>query len=883
MALNWLKYWRNTLVDAARVKIEVTKTIHRTNCIINFNDGTVNGNTPQQLIDQEERRHNQSKNITNRNSPNWQIINEVPVLISPFYLSPQQNNYNNQKSIIYPFWIKAILNRAGSLSVDEDTFPYIPRDYLAPLVNQNINYTFSSVETVDEIVSLFNGNNWNLYWSFITKCFFELTQIEINNYQVKYYKVVHQNTIVVNNNISGVSVHIIKLYNFLIKNNSTPPLLNTITNENELQLSDPIKVKEFPENSVQHLGQMGNKFALSFSQRQSLYHYLKQSDDEVLAINGPPGTGKTTLLQSVVANEVVQSAIDGNEPRLILVASNNNQAVTNIIDSFASIENQNNLLTKRWLPDVNSFVMYLPGSTRQVNNDIHYFRFGDQGSFPDQVQNQQYLLNAKQLYIQNFNEVSKTNLNSVQKIVDTLRDRIIHNRDNLEEGIKLWKKYKTLYELFFQLGVEPDNFLIGSNLDLEKLSLYENQLKRLESNFSDYLEKESFWIRLFSCLKFVKDKRATKFKQIFRNCPISYKSINFYSIPSIHNFFDDRFSTFNEIKTVNDNWIKWKKIYHLKGNPPLSDSELKNCENNNIPYFYDEFETTLKYKLFYLAVHYWEGRWIIETERAIVQGALNNNGRNNAIQKWQRFAMLTPCFVSTFYMVPKFLTYSVFIGNDNNGQQIWETLPLLSSLDLLIVDEAGQVAPEVSVATFALAKKALVVGDISQIEPVWNVPYQVDHANLEKFNLINNINDSERIEKIGGKGFLSSSGNIMKLAQKSSKYKFPNNTERGMFLKEHRRCYNEIIEYCNQLAYNGLLEPKRGNPTNPLYRPMQFIHVQGDSQIENSSRKNINEARAIVNWIIDNKEKIKSYYQQLENTQAEKDNRNPKDVMLSNI
>ncbi|MCP5063466.1 MAG: hypothetical protein GY936_13520 [Ignavibacteriae bacterium] len=884
MALDWLKYWHNTLVDAARVKIDVSNTNHRTNCIIDFSSGTVNGNTPQQLIDQEERRHNQSNNITNRNNPNWQIINEVPVLIAPFYLSPLQNgNIAQQSTIIYPFWIKAILNRGGSLSVDEDTFPYIPRDYLEPLVNPNINYTFSSVETVDKIVSLFNGNSWNSYWNFITQCFLNLTQVEINNYKVEHYKVVHQNTIVVNNNISGASVHIIKLYNFLISNNLIPPLLNTITNENELQLNEPIKVNGFPEFSVQHLGQMGNKFALSFSQRQSLYHYLKQSDDEVLAINGPPGTGKTTLLQSVVANEVVQSAIDGNEPRLILVASNNNQAVTNIIDSFASIENKNDLLTKRWLPDVNSFVMYLPGSTRQVNNDIHYYRFSEQSGFPNQVQNQQYLLNAKQIYIQNFNEVSNINLNSVQEIVINLRGKIIRHKDNLEEGIKLWKKYKTLYELFFKLGIEPDNFLTGSNLDLEKLSLYENQLKRLESNFSDYLEKESFWIRLFSFLKFVKEKRATKFKQIFRNCPISYKSINFYSIPSTHKFFDDGFSTFNEIKAINKKWIEWKKIYHLKGNPPLSDSELKNCENNNIPYFYDELETTLKYKLFYLAVHYWEGRWLLETQIAIAQNTLDKNNKDYALKKWQRFAMLTPCFVSTFYMTPKFFTYGLFIGEDDNGNPIWENPPLLSSLDLLIVDEAGQVAPEVGIATFALAKKALVVGDIYQIEPVWNVSKRVDYANLEKFNLITNIENSDRINEISDKGFISSSGNIMKLAQKSSKYKFSKNPDRRMLLREHRRCYNEIIEYCNQLAYNGLLKPRRGNPVNPLLKPMQFINVNGISEIENSSRKNINEATAIAKWIIDNKEKIESYYQQLEITQAKKENRIPNNVMLSNI
>jgi superfamily I DNA and/or RNA helicase len=182
----------------------------------------------------------------------------------------------------------------------------------------------------------------------------------------------------------------------------------------------------------------------------------------------------------------------------------------------------------------------------------------------------------------------------------------------------------------------------------------------------------------------------------------------------------------------------------------------------------------------------------------------------------------------------------------------------------LIVDEAGQVAPEIGIPVFALAKKALVVGDIKQIEPVWNILSVVDAGNLKQVGLISGYHD-KNLNKLRSTGLLSSSGSIMQVAQMATAYTDLHVPESGILLSEHRRCYDEIIAFCNEVAYEGLLEPMKGKSTyNPVkgigFPPMLSIHVNGQSVSSGGSRSNNQEAIAIANWIMTNKQGIESCF-----------------------
>ena len=127
-------------------------------------------------------------------------------------------------------------------------------------------------------------------------------------------------------------------------------------------------------------------------------------------------------------------------------------------------------------------------------------------------------------------------------------------------------------------------------------------------------------------------------------------------------------------------------------------------------------------------------------------------------------------------------------------------IPLFGEIDLLVVDEAGQALTEVAAAGFAMAKQALVVGDTDQIEPVWGVPASIDRANLRLFDLL----PSDRAENAYANfwlpsGLQASCGSVMRVTQRQCRYLQLPLLQRGLYLTEHRRCYDDIIGYCNDL------------------------------------------------------------------------------------
>jgi len=272
-------------------------------------------------------------------------------------------------------------------------------------------------------------------------------------------------------------------------------------------------------------------------------------------------------------------------------------------------------------------------------------------------------------------------------------------------------------------------------------------------------------------------------------------------------------------------------------------------------------DTQLRFPAFLLATHYWEGRWLMDMAAiANFQEEKKRNGAKAVKARWQRWMKLTPCVVMTCYMLPRHLVISEHVG----GAKKFEPGYLYNFADLLIVDEAGQVLPEVAAASFALAKKALVIGDTEQIAPIWNSLPGIDIGNMVEENILPGGTQEELMDAyavICDSGKSAASGSVMKIAQINSRYQYDPDFAPGMYLYEHRRCFDNIIGYCNALCYHGKLQPKRGTGKETLFPAMGYLHVDGKGmQAKGGSRYNAFEAETIAAWLVAHKEEIELHY-----------------------
>lgn len=488
-------------------------------------------------------------------------------------------------------------------------------------------------------------------------------------------------------------------------------------------------------------------FPLDPSQRLAVRAIASLQEGELQAVNGPPGSGKTSMLRAVVASRWVSAALEQGECPIIVACGATNQSVTNVIEAFGKAPHPDERLAsaQRWIDDVPSYGSYFPSASVLKNER-----------------------KAPELA------------------------RFICVTASKGSGM-LWEYHKRTNVL------DPSRAL-----EMEERYL-QHARRRFQKDLLTRVEDvvPLLWTELTMTVKDGEDF-AMAAAQGESRWKAKLDEIIEGGVGKL--WHGDRIDALNELR---------KKLIRTPGDVEAAQGIV---------------DLIWRPQAFHLAGRYWEGRFLLaQRERLFSRHPLNVE------ESLRRLCMLTPCLVSTLHNVANCFRFQIPYGEDPNHSH------LLSTIDLLVIDEAGQASPELAGAALLLARRAAVIGDLKQLAPIWN------HNDLSEVAVAASVGAFEQINALRQSQRSVADGSVLAAARLVSRWR--EDDDLGITLRYHYRCRPSIIGYCNALCYGGKLVPRTREGTDSPEPALAWVAIRHDPQKAGGSLYNSAEVDHITSWV----------------------------------
>ena len=609
-----------------------------------------------------------------------------------------------------------------------------------------------------------------------------------------------------------------------------------------------------------------------------------QNQNGVIGVNGPPGTGKTTLLCDVIANVITDRAkrlaslsapheifndsilIAGKKffpikagivrDSSIVVSSNNNNAVKNISQELPAL----NKIHEKYVDDALYFNEVIEGvfdnqNVKNENNErlptwgLIAAALGNSSNkssfanafFKEFVEDKDEKENSPPVFL-SMKQVLENSINQFSEIRKNWhieKKEFIELLNEFEQNRSILKDAEQAEELRSEC-IDQINGLSHSILQYEQKLQAEN--RNLELIQTSLKEQEVLINSKQQVLMLMQrnndlnilDKILAVFGVVtHRMQQFRYKITE--ETESLQ-MFSQKFES--EIKAKNQ---KENDIQKIKLEISESKQQLAKFEKQHF-----QIEERLK-SAEALGVKtivgrsFWQQSFEDQHRTSINTSEVIDDLRARIFVKALKLHELTilanaKCFLSNLRLVAKMLSGGAKGLLYEERPLVWDSLffvvPVVSttlasfsrlftglgqdSIGWLLIDEAGQATPQSAVGAIWRSKRAILIGDPLQVEPVFTLPdsivdvlrqeNKVDKAWSPVFESVQTLAD--RITSLGSWISRDSSGQ--------------SKIWTGMPLRTHRRCDDPMFSVSNEIAYAGQMVQGRVNEfgsANPLELP----------------------------------------------------------------